>query len=157
LAFEIERKFLLRNDDWRGEVIRTIEMRQGYLSRAEERSIRVRLEDHQAFINIKSSRDGIHRHEFEYEIPYSDAEEIFEKVAMRPFIEKRRHIIEHGDLHFEVDEFFGDNAGLVVAEIEIPDIDHDFEHPEWLGEEVSSDHRYYNTSLVETPYNQWQE
>lgn len=154
---EIERKFLVTGGDWRSQVTHRIRMRQGYLSQGISSSVRVRVENERAFINIKGSRDGIHRHEFQYEIPLQDAEELLDQVALRPLIEKTRHEIPFGDHLWEVDVFEGDNAGLIVAEIELGHADEVFERPPWLGEEVSHDRRYYNVSLREHPYSIWKE
>ena len=155
MASEIERKFLVVNDSWRTAGTQSIRMRQGYLSEGYERSVRVRTENDRAFINIKSSDDGIHRLEYEYEIPLQDAEEILERIALRPLIEKTRYIVEHEGCEWEVDVFEGDNAGLVVAEVELPSIDVRPALPDWTGREVSDDLRYYNVSLQKNPYCTW--
>ena len=154
---EIERKFLVRDDSWLSAVAKRVRMRQGYLSDGFGRSVRVRIENDRAFLNIKSSRDGIHRHEFQYEIPFDDARVLLEQVALRPLIEKTRHEIPFGDHLWEVDVFEGDNAGLVVAEIELGHVDEGFARPAWLGDEVSDDRRYYNVALRENPYKSWKE
>ena len=155
MASEIERKFLVVNDSWRTAGTQSIRMRQGYLSEGYERSVRVRKENDRAFINIKSSDDGIHRLEYEYEIPLHDAEEILERIALRPLIEKTRYIVEHEGFEWEVDVFEGDNAGLVVTEVELPSIDVRPPLPDWTGREVSDDLRYYNVSLQKNPYCTW--
>ncbi|MGD1990861.1 MAG: CYTH domain-containing protein [Chromatiales bacterium] len=155
MATEIERKFLTRNNGWRSHATRSIRMRQGYLSEGYERSIRVRTENDRAFINIKSSEDGIHRLEYEYEIPLKDAAEILERIAIRPLIEKRRYIVEHDGFEWEIDVFEGENEGLVIAEVEIPTIDSRLSLPDWVGREVSDDLRYYNVSLQKKPYSTW--
>jgi adenylate cyclase len=155
VATEIERKFLLRSDAWRDEVSDSERIRQGYLSRAANASVRVRLRGDRAELNVKSTRDGIHRMEYEYEIPAEDAAEMLDRLVLRPLIEKTRHRVRRGDHVWEIDEFFGDNAGLVLAEIELGHAEEIFERPAWLGEEVSADIRYYNTSLSERPYNTW--
>lgn len=154
---EIERKFLVTGDGWRRTAARSIRMRQGYLSDGMSSSIRVRLENDCAFLNIKSSQDGIQRLEFQYPIPVGDAETLLDNVALRPMIEKTRHEVPVGNHLWEVDVFEGDNAGLVVAEIELADVDEAFELPAWAGEEVSHDLRYYNVSLRENPYKDWKE
>lgn len=154
---EIERKFLVSDDSWRRDVIRSIRMRQGYLSDGMASSVRVRLEDSRAFINIKSSRDGIHRREFEYAIPVDEAAELLDEIALRPLIEKTRHELRVGTHLWEVDVFEGDNAGLIVAEIELGHAEEAFERPSWLGAEVSGDLRYYNVSLRKKPYKNWKE
>jgi adenylate cyclase len=155
MATEIERKFLTRNNGWRSHATRSIRMRQGYLSEGYERSIRVRTENDRAFINIKSSEDGIHRLEYEYEIPLKDAAEILERIAIRPLIEKRRYIVEHDGFEWEIDVFEGENEGLVIAEVELPTIDSRLSLPDWIGREVSDDLRYYNVSLHKKPYSTW--
>jgi adenylate cyclase len=155
VASEIERKFLVLDDSWRTAGVRSIRMRQGYLSEGYERSVRVRTENDRAFINIKSSDDGIHRLEYEYEIPLHDAEEILERIALRPLIEKTRYIVGHEGFEWEIDVFEGDNAGLVVAEVELPSADVRLPLPEWAGREVSDELRYYNVSLQKHPYCTW--
>lgn len=154
---EIERKYLVEGNDWRQQSTRTITMRQGYLSDGFSSSVRVRVEDDKAFLNIKSSTDGIHRHEFQYEIPVSDAAELLDHVALRPLIEKTRHEVPVGAHLWEIDVFEGDNAGLIVAEVELAYADESFERPSWVGEEVSRDLRYYNVSLRKNPYINWKE
>lgn len=155
MALEIERKFLVANDDWRDSVEASIRMRQGYLAGGFERSVRVRSENDRAFLNIKSSEDGIHRLEYEYEIPAKDAEELLDRVAMRPLIEKTRHIVHHEGFEWEIDVFEGDNAGLIVAEVELPSVDIPLPLPQWVGKEVSDDLHYYNVSLQKHPYSTW--
>lgn len=155
MATEIERKFLLASAAWRDEVSETLTLVQGYLSRSEASAIRVRISGEQAQLNIKHSLDGIERLEFEYPIPLDDATVLLERVALRPLIDKRRHHVVHGDHLWEIDEFFGDNAGLIVAEIELAHPDEPFDRPAWLGEEVSHDPRYYNSNLSRHPYSRW--
>jgi adenylate cyclase len=155
MGVEIERKFLLKSDAWRAEVVRSTELRQGYLSRGSQSAIRIRISAGKAELNIKSTRDGIHRLEFEYPVPMDDARTLVDEIALRPLIEKTRHIVEHAGHTWEIDEFFGENAGLIVAEIELRSVDEAFERPAWLGEEVSTDPRYYNSNLSERPYSRW--
>jgi len=160
MALEIERKFLLLNDDWRSLVNRSQRMQQGYLSKGEQRSVRVRVSgDDEAFLNIKSARQGsgISRLEFEYAIPVNEAREILESVALKPYIDKTRFYIQQDEVCWEIDEFYGDNQGLIVAEIELPAEDYSFVRPDWLGKEVSDDPRYYNMNLMQMPFNQWPE
>ncbi|MGB5651737.1 MAG: CYTH domain-containing protein, partial [Sedimenticolaceae bacterium] len=109
----------------------------------------------EAVLNIKKTLDGINRLEYEYQIPVGDAREILDQVALKPLIDKTRHHVVRGNHLWEIDEFYGDNAGLVVAEIELGDADEDFDRPAWLGEEVSLDQRYYNSNLSELPYTKW--
>lgn len=154
---EIERKFLVKGDEWRPLSTGALTMRQGYLSDGFSSSVRVRIEDERAFINIKSSVDGIHRHEFQYEIPVSDAVDLLDHVALRPLIEKTRHEVPLGKHLWEIDVFEGENSGLIVAEVELAHADEPFERPSWVGEEVSDDLRYYNVSLRKNPYKNWKE
>ncbi len=155
MAVEIERKFLLSSDAWRDEVLRSQRMTQGYLARGANAAVRVRISGDRAELNVKSTRDGIHRLEFEYQIPLRDAEELIAQVALRHVIDKTRHIVRQGGHTWEIDEFHGENAGLVVAEIELGAADEAFARPAWLGQEVSEDARYYNSSLSERPYSTW--
>jgi adenylate cyclase len=152
---EIERKFLLASDDWRAEVTGSQRLVQGYVSRGDKSAVRVRIKGGRGELNIKHALDGIHRLEFEYEIPLSDARELLDCVALRPLIDKVRHHVRHGDHLWEIDEFFGDNAGLIIAEIELADAKEAFARPGWLGQEVSEDTRYYNSNLSKLPYSQW--
>jgi len=154
---EIERKFLVKGEGWREAATRQTRMRQGYLSDGMSRSIRVRLEGNRAAINIKSSRDGIQRLEFEYPVPVEDAVAMLDHVALKPLIEKTRYEVPVGAHLWEVDVFEGANSGLIVAEVELGSVDEAFERPDWAGEEVSHDHRYYNVSLRENPYKNWKE
>lgn len=155
MAIEIERKFLLRDDSWRSAAQTSQVFRQGYLNNETRCSIRVRTTNDQAWVNIKSVTIGAQRQEFEYEIPVSDGNTMLSTLALRPIIEKRRHFIELGHHLWEIDEFFGDNSGLIVAEIELQSPDESFERPGWLGKEVTEDVRYYNTSLCRHPYKDW--
>jgi adenylate cyclase len=155
MATEIERKFLLRDDSWRDQVEQSQRMAQGYLQRSGDTAIRVRIAGDQAHLNIKKSLDGIHRLEYEYPIPLADARELLEQVALPTPIDKTRHLIRQGPHTWEIDEFHGDNAGLIVAEIELSHADEAFDRPAWLGEEVSSDTRYYNSNLSERPFKDW--
>lgn len=154
MGVEIERKFLLASDAWRAGAVGT-EYRQGYLSRDPARTVRVRVAGEQAFLTIKGRNEGISRAEFEYAIPLADALALL-PLCEGPLIEKVRYRIPQGDLCWEIDEFLGQNAGLTVAEIELPTADTPFERPAWLGYEVSGDPRYYNSSLSKTPYSEWQ-
>lgn len=155
MAQEIELKFLVRDDSWRESASEEISMRQGFLCDGFERSMRVRTENEKAFLNIKRSSDGIHRLEYEYEIPFDEAREMLDNVALQPLIEKIRYLVPAGEYEWEIDLFTGENEGLVIAEIELPSIDADFEKPSWLGKEVSDDFRYYNVSLREKPFTSW--
>ena len=153
MAREIERKFLVSGEDWRsGDATR---YRQGYLNLDKKRTVRVRLAGDSAYITVKGETSGATRKEFEYRIPPHDADEMLATLCHRPLIEKCRYRVRHGGLDWEIDEFFGDNAGLVVAEVELESERQTIEKPAWLGEEVTSDPRYYNASLVQHPYRTW--
>jgi adenylate cyclase len=155
MGIEIERKFLVRDDRWRQRVERSARMRQGYLTSDARCSVRVRLADGQGFLNIKSGTLGVRRSEYEYPIPAAEAEEILDALCEKPLLEKTRHFVRHGQHLWEIDEFAGDNAGLIVAEIELSHPDEPFPRPDWLGEDVSSDIRYYNSQLARRPYKTW--
>jgi len=155
MGTEIERKFLLQSEAWRDEVRDSVRLVQGYLARGDSSAIRVRIKGDTAELNIKKSLDGINRLEYEYQIPLADARELLEKVALKPLIDKTRHHVVRGGHLWEIDEFYGDNAGLVVAEIELGDAEEDFERPAWLGEDVSLDQRYYNSNLSKLPFTKW--
>jgi adenylate cyclase len=152
---EIERKFLLRNEDWRGLSPGKAYV-QGYPAKDGKCSVRVRIAEHKATLNIKSATPGACRDEFEYEIPLEDARRMLTIfVAPNALIEKTRHFVEHKGFTWEIDEFHGGNQGLVVAEIELEREDQAFEKPDWIGEEVTDDPRYYNASLARVPYGEW--
>jgi adenylate cyclase len=155
MAVEIERKFLVRSDAWREQVHASRRLRQGYLSRGATASVRVRISGAKAELGIKSTSDGIHRLEYEYAVPLADATEMLERIALRPLIDKTRHLIKHAGQLWEVDEFHGENAPLILAEIELEDADQAIELPDWVGREVSCDPRYYNSNLSENPYSLW--
>ena len=154
MGVEIERKFLLAGDAWRG-LGQAVLLRQGYLSSARERVVRVRIEGEQAMLTIKGANVGTTRGEWEYPIPLADAAELLDGLCEQPLIEKVRHRIEHAGMVWEVDEFLGANAGLIVAEIELASEDQPFEKPDWIGAEVSGDARYYNANLIRHPFSQW--
>jgi adenylate cyclase len=155
MGTEIERKFLVVNDAWREGARDGLRFRQGYLPGVETASVRVRVSGEHAWLNIKSATLGVSRREYEYPIPLADAEEILDALCQRPLIEKTRHHVPHGGHLWEIDVFEGDNAGLVVAEIELKNPDEPFERPPWVGAEVSHDPRYYNVSLVRHPFRDW--
>lgn len=156
MAIEIERKFLVINNSWQSNVSQSNRLVQGYLTKGGERSVRVRTKaGGKAFLGIKSSADGITRKEYEYPIPYEEALEILEHIALKPVIDKVRHEVIIDNHTWEIDVFSGDNAGLVVAEIELGSEDEIFTRPDWLGEEVSTDARYYNMNLISNPYCDW--
>ncbi len=155
VALEIERKFLLKNDTWKQQVSRCVRIRQGYLNRAKECSIRVRAAEGRGWLNIKSATIGVQRHEYEYEIPFADAEEMLDNLCMKPLIEKVRHYANFGEHVWEIDVFEGENEGLVVAEIELSEPGERFDLPPWAGKEVTEDPRYYNTCLARHPFKHW--
>lgn len=155
MGVEIERKFLVVNESWREAASAGMRYRQGYLSTDPSNSVRVRVSGDKAWLTIKSATIGVTRHEYEYEIPAADGHEILDELCVKPLIEKTRFIVQHDGHAWEVDVFEGDNAGLVVAEIELGSADEEFTVPEWAGEDVSSDVRYYNQRLVEHPYSSW--
>jgi adenylate cyclase len=156
MGIEIERKFLLANDAWRGQGQPTL-MRQGYLAADPVRTVRVRIEGGRAVITIKSKSVGASRGEWEYEIPVPDAAELLDRLCEKPLVEKTRHRIDYAGHTWEVDEFAGENAGLVVAEIELGSEDEAFDKPAWIGREVTGDPRYYNSSLIRLPYSRWKD
>lgn len=151
---EIERKFLVKNTSWK-ENAEGVLYRQGYLNSVKERVVRVRTIADKAFITIKGITAGISRLEFEYEIPFADAKQMLDELVEKPIIEKRRYKIRQGSLVWEIDEFLGDNQGLVVAEVELQNEHQAMDFPGWIGEEVSSDPRYFNNNLVTHPYKTW--
>ena len=155
MATEIERKFLLRNDHWRAQAGRQQRVVQGYLANTDRGSIRIRLHGDRASLNVKGMTLGVTRPEFDYAIPVADAEQMLRALCMKPLIEKTRYHVIHEGHTWEIDEFHGDNAGLVVAEIELGDKSETFSMPDWLGAEVSDDPRYYNVCLVERPFRTW--
>lgn len=160
MAIEIERKFLVINDAWRAAADAGTHLRQGYLSRvtgadAVRSSVRVRTDGERAYLNIKSATLGIRRQEYEYPLPVTDAEAMLADLCVGAVVEKTRYHVPVGAHVWEIDVFSGANAGLVVAEIELDDEAEAFARPEWLGEEVSSDPRYYNVCLAERPFCSW--
>lgn len=157
MSVEIERKFLVVGDDWRRNAVGQESMRQGYLSGGGNCSVRVRMQGDGAFLNIKEAVVGRERLEFDYAIPVEDARDMLERLASGPLIEKTRYRVQEGDDLWEIDVFQGENAGLVVAEIELPSVDATFGRPDWLGQEVTHLRRYYNVSLSEHPYSKWSE
>ena len=151
---EIERKFLVKGEAWRSLATGTI-YRQGYLSTKKGCSVRVRLVGEQGYLTIKGLSQGISRAEYEYSIPAEDAQEMLDKLCDRPLIEKTRYKIELAGLTWEIDEFAGENQGLIVAEVELTDENQTIELPDWIDKEVSDDSRYYNVNLAQHPYSQW--
>ena len=151
---EIERKFLVRGEAWKSLAKGTF-YRQGYLNSAKERTVRIRTIDDKAFLTIKGLTVGATRAEYEYEIPLADCNAMLDALAEKPLIEKNRYKVPFAGLTWEIDEFFGDNAGLVVAEVELSSEGEGFEKPEWIGEEVTADPRYFNSNLIKHPYKRW--
>lgn len=161
MGVEIERKFLLANNDWRQQVDRSDRLTQGYLSGVEAAqagftcsTVRVRTASDKAWLNIKSANAGLSRDEYEYPIPLEEADRLL-KTLCRGVIEKIRHHVHMEGAHFEIDEFLGENQGLVVAEVELLHPDAPYPTPDWLGAEVSDDARYYNANLAAVPYASW--
>jgi len=151
---EIERKFLVKGDSWRGQA-KGKRYRQGYLSTVKERTVRVRTVGEEGYITIKGITVGASRSEYEYEIPVSDANELIDRLCEQPIIEKTRYSIPQGNITWEVDEFEGDNTGLIVAEVELKDENQTVDFPDWIGKEVTKDPRYFNANLVAHPYTKW--
>jgi len=156
MGVEIERKFLVGGDAWRTLGQATL-LRQGYLSTDAARTVRVRIDGEQAFLTIKGKSVGASRGEWEYPIPVNEAAELLDGLCQQPLVEKVRRRIAIGPHTWEVDEFLGANAGLVVAEIELASEDEAFEKPDWLGREVTGDVRYFNSNLIRQPYSQWKD
>ena len=156
MGLEIERKFLVHDPSVVAGLVGTV-IRQGYLSVDPDRTVRVRVADRRASVTIKgpSSESGASRAEFEYEIPTEDAAELLDRLALRPLIEKTRYRVTAGRLVWEIDVFEGANEGLVMAEVEVPSEATAVVLPGWAGEEVTGDPRYYNASLVDHPYREW--
>lgn len=155
MALEIERKFLV-NGEFRSKAVESTRIVQGYICAAQGRAVRIRIRDNKAYITIKGSTGptGFTRYEWEKEISVEDGEELL-RLCEPSLIEKTRYIVKYGDHLFEVDEFSGENAGLIIAEIELKSEDEHFEKPLWLGKEVTGDPRYYNSYLSGHPYSRW--
>lgn len=151
---EIERKFLPKSDTWRSQVWESRAMSQGYLASGGRLSVRVRVAGNDAWLNIKAGGLVASRQEYEYPVPLDEARELL-ALAEGPLIEKTRHLVEHGGMTWEIDEFHGENDGLVVAELELDSEDEPFARPPWLGLEVTQHRRYYNVCLVTYPYRAW--
>ena len=156
MAQEIERKFLVKSDAFKAEVSKETRITQGYLSSIPERTVRVRVKGSKGFITIKGigSASGASRYEWEKEIPVEEVKELL-TICEPGVIDKTRYEVKNGTFKFEVDEFYGENQGLTVAEIELSSEDDSFEKPEWLGEEVTGDVKYYNSMLMKTPFTKW--
>lgn len=151
---EIERKFLVKTNLWE-KPASVVFCRQGYLSTEKNRIVRVRVAGKSGFITVKGLSEGVSRLEFEYEIPLADAENILEKLCKKPLIEKKRYTVQQGEIVWEIDEFSGENEGLVIAEVELENESQEIDLPEWIDREVSGEPKYFNANLVKCPYKNW--
>ena len=156
MALEIERKYLIDLEKI-SPLENGIRIKQGYLSTNKDAVVRVRVKNDKAYLTIKGSNSGIARLEFEYEIPLDEANEMLEKLCQKPVIDKTRYLITHENHTWEVDIFYGDNEGLVVAEVELSSEDEHINLPSWVKEEVSHDDRYFNSNLMKLPFKDWKE
>ena len=157
MAIEIERKFRLASEAWRGEVSHKTLLRQGYLANTTRASVRVRQAGDSAWLSVKAMTRALARAEYEVAIPLPDASDMLDRLCEGPLIEKWRHIVIYQGSEWEIDEFLGENAGLLIAELELEAEDAVFARPPWLGVEVTHDERYYNFRLSEKPYRHWPE
>ena len=153
MALEIERKFLVKEYQWRNGHAKMY--RQGYLNSDKKRNVRIRVINDKGYLTVKGISQGAVREEYEYEIPKADADAMLDRLCEKPLIEKKRYTIVYKGLVWEVDEFFGANLGLIVAELELQTEDQEFFKPEWIGKEVTGDPKYFNANLVHRPYSQW--
>jgi adenylate cyclase len=154
MAKEIERKFLVNGVDWK-TLAKGTSYRQGYLSSVKERTVRVRTIDDKGFLTVKGITMGATRSEFEYEIPAADADAMLTDLCEKPLIEKNRYKIHAGPHVWEIDEFFGENQGLIVAEVELTSEEEALKKPGWIGAEVTGDPRYFNSNLIKHPFTKW--
>ena len=156
MAQEIERKFMVKSDAFKAEAFKQTRITQGYLSSAPERTVRVRVKGDKGFITVKGigNATGASRFEWEKEISVEEVRDLL-PLCEPGIIDKMRFLVKNGEYTFEIDEFYGDNEGLTMAEIELPDEDTEFQRPEWLGEEVTGDKRFYNSMLTKNPYKNW--
>jgi adenylate cyclase len=155
MAIEIERKFLVQGETWRRTQTTGTLYRQGYIPTLDKRTVRVRIAGDQSYLTLKGPVENCARLEFEYPIPLADAMQMLDQLCESPLIEKIRYKINRDDLIWEVDEFLGGNQGLILAEVELASAHQDIVLPEWIGEEVSGDRRYYNSYLVKHPFTSW--
>ncbi|HVX39203.1 MAG TPA: CYTH domain-containing protein [Gemmatimonadaceae bacterium] len=155
MAHEIERKFLVRGNLWIPDPSRATRIRQGYLSTDPARVVRVRTRGSAAYLTIKGLTVGIARVELEYPIPLADADLMLDQLCVRPLVEKVRYLERVGEHTWEIDVFHGENAGLILAEVELPSADASIDLPTWAGDEVSDDPRYFNSNLARHPYAEW--
>lgn len=156
MGIEIERKFLLKNAEWRKLTDSVVEIKQGYLNSHIDRTVRIRITGDQAFLTVKGKNKGSIRKEFEYEIPKAEGLSQLE-LCEQPIISKKRYLVNTGDHTWEIDEFAELNEGLIVAEIELTSGDEVFKLPNWIGREVTEEVQYYNSSLIQRPYKDWKE
>ena len=154
MGTEIERKFLVKDDTFK-KLAKGTKYRQGYLSSTKERVVRVRTIDDKGFMTVKGITTGATRVEYEYEIPVQDADAMLDELCEKPIIEKNRYKIQKGNHVWEIDEFFGENQGLTVAEVELQSEDQPYEKPGWIGAEVTGDPKYFNSNLIQNPYKNW--
>ncbi|MDA7501922.1 CYTH domain-containing protein [Chitinophagales bacterium] len=154
MGLEIERKYLVQGDAWRKEA-KAVLFVQGYILAEKDRVVRIRLEGEKAKITIKQELTSRVRNEYEYAIPVEDAEEMLENLCAKPLIKKHRHFLNFEEHEWVIDEFMGENEGLIVAELELNDAEQEFPKPQWLGEEVTEDKRYYNAVLSQFPFKRW--
>jgi adenylate cyclase len=157
VGIEIERKFRVINDSWRERVLQKTLLRQGYIANTQRASVRVRLAGQVGWLSVKAMTRGLSRAEYEAAIPALEANEMLERLCEGPLVEKWRHIVEYQGSEWEIDEFLGENAGLVIAELELETEEAVFARPPWLGVEVTHDERYYNFRLSQKPYRHWPE
>ena len=154
MAKEIERKFLVKEEAWKA-LAKGTSYRQGYLNSIKERTVRVRTIADKGYLTVKGISTGATRSEYEYEIPAADADAMLTDLCEKPLIEKNRYKIHIGNHVWEIDEFFGENRGLVVAEVELTSENQAFQKPKWIGEEVTGDPRYFNSNLIKHPFTKW--
>jgi adenylate cyclase len=157
MALEIERKFRVTSDAWRAQAHSRRLLRQGYLANTERASVRVRLDEGQGWLSVKAMRRGMSRDEYEVVVPLTDAQEMLDRLCEGFIIEKWRHLVQHLGSTWEVDEFLAENAGLVIAELELPSEDAAFERPGWIGTEITDEERFYNVRLAQRPFRHWPE
>lgn len=158
MAMEIERKFRVAGDAWRAQATRRTLLRQGYLANTARASVRVRVADQRGWLSVKAMTPGLARAEYEVAVPVEEANEMLDQLCEGPRIDKWRYIVPAGGgLDWEIDEFLGDNAGLIIAEIELESVQQDFGRPAWLGAEVTHEERYYNFRLSQHPFRHWPE
>lgn len=155
MADEIERKYLVTSDAWRALAHEAVPMEQGYLSVEPGCTVRVRIAGDKGFLTIKGKKVGASAPEYEYEIPPTEVRDMLERLPVVGRVSKKRHLVRLGDLLWEVDEFLGDNAGLIVAEVELESEEQPVDLPDWIGEEVTADRRYANSNLAQRPFKSW--